>query len=204
MYRMKYENSVLAKEPSDEWLCRQVALGNRDAEDALVLRYHRLVRACARPLFLTGGDSEDLLQEGMVGLLHAIREYDAEKAASFRTFAETCIRNRLYSVLRSAGCGKHLPLNKALPLDTALLGAEAGILQYNPEEQFISQDFVRHFLEEMRTQLSPLEAAILDAYLAGESCREIAQQLQKPYKSIDNAIQRVRRKIIRQLSHTEF
>ena len=204
MYRMKYENPVLAKEPSDEWLCRQVALGNRDAEDALVLRYHRLVRACARPLFLTGGDSEDLLQEGMVGLLHAIREYDAEKAASFRTFAETCIRNRLYSVLRSAGCGKHLPLNKALPLDTALLGAEAGILQYNPEEQFISQDFVRHFLEEMRTQLSPLEAAILDAYLAGESCREIAQQLQKPYKSIDNAIQRVRRKIIRQLSHTEF
>ena len=85
------------------WLCALAQQGSRDAEEILVGRYHRLVRSCARPYFLAGGDSEDLTQEGMVGLLKAVREYDASKEASFRTFAEICIRNRLYSVRRGAG-----------------------------------------------------------------------------------------------------
>ena len=83
-------------EPSDEALCRRAADGSREAEEALVRRYSGLVRSCARPLFLAGGDSEDLIQEGMFGLIRAIREYDGAKAASFRTFAEVCIRNRLH------------------------------------------------------------------------------------------------------------
>ena len=103
---------------SDETLCQLVAGGSREAEEALVTRYNRLVRTCARPFFLVGGDSEDLTQEGMVGLLKAVREYDASKEASFRTFAEICIRNRLYSVLRAAARDKHMALNQSVPLDT--------------------------------------------------------------------------------------
>lgn len=97
---------------SDEALCALVKQGSRDAEEILVGRYHRLVRSCARPYFLAGGDSEDLLQEGMFGLIKAIREYEPGHEASLCTFAVTCIRRRLYSVLRAAASGKHSPLNK--------------------------------------------------------------------------------------------
>ena len=92
---------------TDEELCRLVAEGNRQAEEILAARYIRLVRTCARPYFLAGGDSEDLTQEGMLGLIKAVREFNGNKDASFRTFAEICIRSRLYSALRSAGREKH-------------------------------------------------------------------------------------------------
>ena len=101
-------------EPSDERLCALAASGDRQAEEDLVVRYNRLVRICARPYFLAGGDSEDLIQEGMVGLLAAIREYDPEKAASFRTYAEVCIKNRLFSVIKAAARDKHIPLNNSV------------------------------------------------------------------------------------------
>lgn len=101
--------------------------GSRDAEEILVGRYHRLVRSCARPYFLAGGDSEDLLQEGMFGLIKAIREYEPGHEASLCTFAETCIRRRLYSVLRAAASGKHSPLNQAVPLDTSFFDANLSL-----------------------------------------------------------------------------
>ena len=91
--RKSYENTQIQEDLSDEDLCRLAAEGRREAEELLVTRYQRLVRTCARPFFLIGGDSEDLTQEGMVGLIKAVREYDAEKEASFRTFAEICIRS---------------------------------------------------------------------------------------------------------------
>ena len=100
---------------SDEELCASVRAGNRLAEEVLAARYHRLVRSCARPYFLAGGDSEDLLQEGMFGLIKAMREYEPGHGASFYTFAETCIRRRLYSVLKAATSGKHAPLNPLTP-----------------------------------------------------------------------------------------
>ena len=95
MYKFSEKTPQPLDQCSDETLCQLVAGGSREAEEALVTRYNRLVRTCARPFFLVGGDSEDLTQEGMVGLLKAVREYDASKEASFRTFAEICIRNRL-------------------------------------------------------------------------------------------------------------
>ena len=106
---------------TDEQLCAMAAAGDREAEELLVTRYYGMVRACARPLFLAGGDGEDLIQEGMFGLIQAIREYDADKAASFRTYAEICIRNRLFSALRAASRGKHYPLNESISLDTLSL-----------------------------------------------------------------------------------
>ena len=98
----------------DEELCSLAADGSRDAEEELVTRYYSMVRSCARPLFLLGGDSEDLIQEGMLGLLQAIRRFDRTKEASFHTFAEVCIRNRIFSVLRAAQRDKHSPLSSLL------------------------------------------------------------------------------------------
>ena len=190
---------------SDEELCLLAASGNRLAEEALVTRYNRLVRTCARPFFLAGGDSEDLTQEGMVGLIKAVREYDAGKEASFRTFAEVCIRNRLYSVLRASARDKQQPLNQSLSLDDShfesnpLTSGTNNLAQRNPEDFLIDREHTAALLSGVRKQLSEFEAKILGFYLDGLSCREIAKAVNKPPKSVDNAVQRIRRKVARQL-----
>ena len=206
-----HENtSIPLKDLTDEELCRLAASGNRDAEETLVTRYNRLVRTCARPFFLAGGDSEDLTQEGMVGLIKAVREYDAGKAASFRTFAEICIRNRLYSVLRAAARDKHLPLNQSVPLDTPFFDSNSytsgsgDLAQGNPETFLIERERTAALLAGVRKQLSEFEAKILGYYLDGLSCREIAETVGKPPKSVDNAVQRIRRKVAQQLLSGEF
>ena len=125
---------------SDEQLCAACQTGNRNAEEILAARYHRLVRSVARPYFLAGGDSEDLLQEGMFGLIKAIREYEPGHGASFYTFAETCIRRRLYSVLRSAASGKHAPLNHAVPLDPSFFDANLSFANADPEGLLIDRE----------------------------------------------------------------
>ena len=184
--------------------------GNREAEETLVTRYNRLVRTCARPFFLTGGDSEDLTQEGMVGLIKAVREYDGEKDASFRTFAEICIRNRLYSVLRSAARDKHKALNQSVSLDTpdfdsnSYTSGPSNLAQRNPEDTMIDREHTAALLAGVRKQLSEFEAKILEYYLDGLSCREIAESVGKPPKSVDNAVQRIRRKVAQQLLSGEF
>ena len=195
---------------SDEELCRLVSQEDRLAEELLVTRYSRLVRTCARPYFLIGGDSEDLTQEGMIGLMNAVREYDASKAASFRTFAETCIRNRLYSALRSAAGDKHLPLNQSVPLDTPFFDSNSytsgtgNLAERNPEDFLIDREHAQSLLTGVRKQLSEFEAKILGYYLDGLSCREIAETVGKPPKSVDNAVQRIRRKVAQQLLSGEF
>lgn len=190
---------------SDEELCLLAASGNRLAEEALVTRYNRLVRTCARPFFLAGGDSEDLTQEGMVGLITAVREYDAGKEASFRTFAEICIRSRLYSVLRASARDKQQPLNQSLSLDDShfdsnpLTSGTNNLAQRNPEDFLIDREHTAALLSGVRKQLSEFEAKVLGFYLDGLSCREIAKAVNKPPKSVDNAVQRIRRKVARQL-----
>ena len=201
-----YENdmSELESQP-DEALCVLAAAGSRLAEETLVTRYNRLVRTCARPFFLAGGDSEDLTQEGMVGLITAVREYDAGKEASFRTFAEVCIRSRLYSVLRASARDKQQPLNQSLSLDDSLFDSNpltsgtSNLAQRNPEDFLIDREHTAALLSGVRKQLSEFEAKILGFYLDGLSCREIAKAVNKPPKSVDNAVQRIRRKVARQL-----
>ncbi len=200
-----YESLNTWESLPDEELCRLAAGQNPEAEEQLVIRYTRLVRACARPFFLAGGDSEDLTQEGMVGLIKAVREYDSSKAASFRTFAEVCIRNRLYSVLKSAGRDKHLPLNQSVPLDTPFFDSNSytsgtqHLAQLNPEEFIIDREHTAALLTGVRKQLSEFEAKILGYYLDGLSCREIAGTVGKAPKSVDNAVQRIRRKVAQHL-----
>ena len=185
---------------TDEQLCILCSEGNRDAEEILVGRYHRFVRSCARPYFLAGGDSEDLLQEGMFGLIKAMREYDPGRDASFQTFADTCIRNRLYSVLKAASSGKHLPLNQSVPLNPSLFDANPSFAQVDPEVLLIDREKAASLLQSTRKQLSEFEVKILGYYLDGLTCREIAETVGKSPKSVDNAVQRIRRKVARCIS----
>ena len=186
---------------TDEELCALVAKGNSPAENELVRRYSRLVRVCARPLFLVGGDSEDLIQEGMVGLLTAIRKYDPNRDAAFRTFAGVCIRSRLASAVRAAQGDKHSPLNHSISFEPPLFdGTDLTLSVENPEDVIIGREELKERLDALKGQLSEFEASILPPYLNGMSCGEIAQRYGRSHKSVDNAIQRIRRKMARQSS----
>lgn len=188
---------------TDEQLCGLAAQGHSQAETELVRRYGQLVRACARPLFLAGGDSEDLIQEGMLGLLTAIRGFDPGRDAAFRTYAEICIRSRLYSAVRAAQGGKHAPLNHSVSFEPPLFdGTNAHLFSSveSPEDVIIGREELKERLDALKGQLSELEAQILPPYLNGLSCGEIAQRVGRSQKSVDNAIQRIRRKVARQFS----
>ena len=189
---------------SDEALCTALQNGSSAAGDILAHRYRKLVRCCAHPYFLAGGDSEDLLQEGMFGLIKAMREFRADREASFQTFAEVCIRSRLCSVIRASRAGKHSPLNESVPLNAFLLDAQPQYSQLDPEDLLIDREKAAALLNQVRSQLSELEVRVLDLYLDGCSCGEIAATVGKSYKSVDNAVQRIRRKIGRQISSGEI
>lgn len=177
-------------EYSDEALCALVANGCRNAEEELVKRYFRPVRMYARPYFLAGGDSEDLIQEAMFGLLKAIREFDSRCDARFRTFAEVCIRNRIRSAVTNATRSKHAPLNDSIPFESPMLGIGA-----SPEELYISREEETDRLARLGKQLSPLERKVLQLFLLGLSYQEISKQVGRSIKSVDNAVQRIRRKV---------
>ncbi len=154
-----------------------------------------------------GGDSEDLVQEGMLGLLAAMREFDSTKDASFSTYAEVCIRNRLLSAVKAASRDKHTPLNSYVPLDSALFdGTDCDgrrpVEQYldNPETLMIHREDMQERMNRIYNQLSPLENRILRLYLSGLSYSEIASICCRPLKSVDNAIQRIRRKLAQHIS----
>ena len=192
---------------SDEALCARASSGDLEAEAALAVRYYALVRACARPMFLAGGDGEDLIQEGMFGLIRAIRGYSAP--VSFRAYAEVCIRNQLFSTLRAAARKKSVPLNESISLDHPFFDSDSyaagdfGIASADPELLVADRDYVRSVLKDTKKQLSEFEAKILGYYLDGLTCREIADMIGRPLKSVDNAVQRVRRKVARQLAEPD-
>lgn len=161
---------------------------SHDAMREMIVRHSRLVRVCARPLFLAGGDNEDLVQEGMIGLLDAIRSYDPELGASFEAFAALCIRRRMISAVRAATALKHAPLNESVPYDARLPAAS------DPEAELIGREGLRELTDALQASLSPTERTVLSLYLEGCSYREISQRVGKPPKSVDNAVQRIRRK----------
>ena len=196
---------------TDAELHALVLTGDGQAENELVLRYSRLVRVCARPFFLVGGDSEDLTQEGMMGLLSAIREYRPDADAAFKTYAELCIKRRLISAVRSASRLKHAPLNEGVSLEEILseetqsrsvFGGEQ--LSRNPEEQVLARESKNDYLSLFSRYLSTLEIEILTLYLDGMSYAEIAQTSGRTPKSVDNAVQRIRKKLARNLTPGDF
>ena len=188
----------------DQDLLKLVSAGDSDAEATLAERYLRLVRICARPLFLAGGDSEDLIQEGTFGLVSAIRRFDPNDGASFKTFAEHCIRMRLLSAIRSASRLKHFPLNDGISLEqlsedsSADFSALPESFRTDPEELILAKESRDELYAAFSRCLSRFEIKVLDLYLEGLSYREIADRLCRSAKSIDNAVQRIRRKLARE------
>ena len=193
-------------ELDDNRLQELAAVGDRQAEERLVVKYMRLVRRCSRPFFLVGGAPEDLIQEGMLGLLSAIRQYDPKQNAAFKTYAELCIKNWILSAVKTDSRLKHNPLNDGVPLDSLLseesqipLLAYTELFRRTPEEQALARENKMELQQSFKRCLSPMERNVLRLYLDGLSYQEIAEQTGKPIKAVDNAIQRIRRKLAQNL-----
>lgn len=181
--------------------------GDRAAEEQLALRYTRLVKICSRPFFLVGGDGEDLIQEGMLGLLSAIREFDPSMNATFKTYAEICVKRRIYSAIKMALRKKHEPLNEMVSFDDVLSDESLSIdssFRRIPEEQVLAQESADEIIQTYSRCLSKFEVNILELYLNGLSYLEIAEDVGRSEKSVDNAVQRIRRKLARSPNPGEF
>ncbi|KOY80124.1 RNA polymerase sporulation sigma factor SigH [Lysinibacillus macroides] len=193
---------------NDEELIEMVHQGNTDALDYLITKYRLLVRAKARSYFLIGADKEDIVQEGMIGLYKAIRDFKGDKLASFRAFAELCITRQIITAIKTATRQKHIPLNSYISLDKPIFDEESdrtlmdvltGAIMDDPEELMIHREEFGYLEEKMSEILSELELQVLALYLDGQSYHEISAKLNRHVKSIDNALQRVKRKLERHL-----
>ncbi|MBQ7718675.1 MAG: RNA polymerase sporulation sigma factor SigH [Clostridia bacterium] len=192
-------------ELSDEQLAELSNNGNNIALDFLLKKYSVLVRRKARTYFLVGADHEDIVQEGMIGLFKAIQSYNPEKQSGFRAFAELCITRQMITAIKSATRQKHAPLNSYISLDRPLFDEEYEVTLMdvigsdekiaNPEDIIIGQEQYKSMEQSLAKELSSFEREVLAYYLQGKTYQEIGDILQKNYKSIDNALQRIKKKI---------
>lgn len=192
----------------DEYIVELVHNGDNVALEYLIYKYKNFVRVKARSYFLIGADREDIIQEGMIGLYKAIRDFRPDKLSSFRAFAELCITRQIITAIKTATRQKHIPLNSYVSLnkpiydeesDRTLLDVLSGTKITDPEELIISREEFCDIEEKMGEILSSLEWEVLMSYLEGKSYQEIAVDLERHVKSIDNALQRVKRKLERYL-----
>ena len=195
-------------EMGDEEIIEIAKGGNDSALEYLMNKYKNFVRAKARSYFLIGADREDIIQEGMIGLYKAIRDFRSDKLSSFRAFAELCITRQIITAIKTATRQKHIPLNSYVSLnkpiydedsDRTLLDILAGTKITDPEELMINREEYNDIEFKMGEILSELEWKVLTLYLEGKSYQEIAVELKRHVKSIDNALQRVKRKLERYL-----
>ncbi len=198
---------------SDEQLVEQVHQGNTDALDFLITKYRLFVKSKAKSYFLIGADKEDIVQEGMIGLYKSIRDFKGDKLSSFRAFAELCITRQIITAIKTATRQKHIPLNSYISLDKPIYDEESertlmdiiiSPVTDNPERIIINQEDYSRLEHKMGEVLSELELQVLSRYLAGQSYYEISGELNRHVKSIDNALQRVKRKLERHLEITEM
>ena len=181
---------------SDEELIARLLEGETIIEDYLMEKYKGLVRQKARAMFLIGGDTDDLIQEGMIGLFKAVRDFQPGREATFATFARMCIDRQIYSAIQNSNRQKHLPLNSYVSLNQEDESSPIWELSVeNPEEIIIDQETTRDLQQKISDYLSPMENKVLDLYLKGEGYVEIGRIVGKSPKSIDNALQRIRAKI---------
>ncbi|NLV91596.1 MAG: RNA polymerase sporulation sigma factor SigH [Firmicutes bacterium] len=196
----------------DEQVVELIRASDERALDYLINKYRSFVRAKARSYFLIGADREDIVQEGMIGLYKAIRDFRPDKLASFRAFAELCITRQIITAIKTATRQKHIPLNSYVSLnkpifdedsDRTLLDILSGAKVSDPEELVISREEFVHIERKMGEFLSELEWKVLMFYLEGKSYQEIADDLNRHVKSVDNALQRVKRKLERYLDQRD-
>jgi RNA polymerase sporulation-specific sigma factor len=202
------ETVEIYDEMLDESIVEAAREGDDAAQEYLINKYKNFVRAKARSYFLIGADREDIIQEGMIGLYKAIRDFRNDKLASFRAFAELCITRQIITAIKTATRQKHIPLNSYVSLnkpiydeesDRTLLDVLSGTKVTDPEELVISREEFVDIEHKMGEFLSDLEWKVLMSYLDGRSYQEIAKDLRRHVKSIDNALQRVKRKLERYL-----
>lgn len=197
------------KIPDEQLICR-LRNGEDEIMDYLMIKYKSMVRRKARAMYLIGGDNDDLIQEGMIGLIKAVRDFDSEAGQSFSGFAELCVSRQMYSAIASSKRKKHIPLNsyvslydegnhedeKALPLIDTIEPE----VENNPETLYFGKESSEAFIEELKENLSDLENRVLYLHMLGTNYRDIANLLDKSPKTIDNALQRIRTKAGKLLS----
>ncbi|HSQ90382.1 RNA polymerase sporulation sigma factor SigH [Romboutsia sp.] len=184
--------------------------GDKIALEYIIKKYKNFVKAKAKSYFLIGADKEDIIQEGMIGLYKAVRDFDGNKTNSFKCFAEICITRQIITAIKTATRQKHIPLNSYVSLnkpiydeesDRTLLDIIATSIVTDPEELIISKEELKHIESKMNELLSDLEQEVLELYLNGKSYQYIADRLKRDVKSIDNALQRVKRKLEKHLEN---
>ena len=187
---------------ADEELIQKLRGGDERIMDYILEKYKPLVLRKANAMFLIGGDTDDLIQEGMIGLFKAIRDYRSDREASFFHFAELCINRQLYSAVEASNRKKHVPLNTYVSFYSQTTEEGKSLAETlltdqmdDPEQLVIEQENFTAFWEQLREQLSALERQVLDAYLEGKNYRQIAEELGKSPKTIDNALSRIKGKI---------
>ncbi|WP_294352837.1 RNA polymerase sporulation sigma factor SigH [uncultured Clostridium sp.] len=206
MYNKGYSagNYSEFEEKLDEEIVLEAKDGNARAQEYLITKYENFVKAKAKSYFLIGADKEDIYQEGMIGLYKAIRDFKPDKLTSFKAFAELCVTRQIITAIKTATRQKHIPLNTYVSLnkpiyeeesDRTLLDVLSGLKITDPEELVISQEQMLYIEKEISNVLSELELEVLMSYLDGKSYQEIACDLDRHAKSIDNALQRVKRKL---------
>ena len=182
----------------DEKLIEKARAGNASALDTLMHRYKPLVKARAKDYFLIGGDLEDLIQEGMIGLYKAVLDFDPSKNVKFSSFAALCVTRQIQTAIKAANRQKHLPLNSSLSLQSDALAETENIPDRraaNPEDLLLGLEAYRNIDAFIHAHLSPLEQVVLTYHVDGKTHMEIAELLKKNAKTVDNALQRIRRKI---------
>ncbi len=200
-------NSEQYASMTDEELVRLAQAGDGEALPFLLDKYKNFVRTRARSYFLIGADHEDIVQEGMIGLYKAIRDYNPEKLTTFRAFAELCVKRQIITAIKTATRQKHYALNSYVSLNKPLYDEESDrtlldVLEgrvTNPEDLYISQEDLSHIETQIDSMLSDLEQKVLQCFLDGSSYQEIAEELGRHVKSIDNALQRIKKKLTKLL-----
>ena len=184
--------------------------GDKIALEYIIKKYRNFVKSKAKSYFLIGADKEDIIQEGMIGLYKAVRDFDASKTNSFKGFADICITRQIITAIKTATRQKHIPLNSYVSLnkpvydeesERTLLDIIATSIVTDPEELIISKEELKHIESKMNELLSDLELQVVEYYLNGKSYQYIADKLQRDVKSIDNALQRVKRKLEKHLEN---
>lgn len=190
---------------TDEQLLCDYKNGNQEIMDYLMVKYKSMVRKNARAMYLLGGENEDLIQEGMIGLIKAVRDFDVTQKTSFSSFAELCVSRQMYSAIEASNRKKHLPLNSYVSLyeDSEQVGEGRSLplidtiessKENDPEVLYFGKEYTEAFAEQLKELLSPLENHVLYLHLMGTDYRTIAELLGKSPKSVDNALQRIKTK----------
>lgn len=190
---------------TDEQLLCDYKNGNQEIMDYLMVKYKSMVRKKARAMYLLGGENEDLIQEGMIGLIKAVRDFDVTQKTSFSSFAELCVSRQMYSAIEASNRKKHLPLNSYVSLyeDSEQVGEGRSLplidtiessKENDPEVLYFGKEYTEAFAEQLEELLSPLENHVLYLHLMGTDYRTIAELLGKSPKSVDNALQRIKTK----------